>query len=262
MAIKVTVADCLEHNFPVSEETESGSKVTWSYQGPESILDPGKPAIGTTGWGGFSGAVTNVRYEPMTEHSAVPQARLIVEAEQKFDAGGGIIGALAETSYEIEWVSVSEDVRRHVLFANLTEAKWSDLRAWEDEQDPTLRKDLKYNKKDSSGNPTGTIVTLSTTWSSAELKLPRLILQGVESFALYSPVIRRIRSYVGGPPPTSSAGLKENPPGGFPSLPSGWEWIKSADRSIRQSRLSRWTRSEEWTGVDKVLLDRSNVYLS
>ena len=263
MAIKNTVADCLEHDFPVAEETESGSRVTWSYQGPASILNAGKPSIGQTGWGSYSGEVTTVRFEPMTEHSAVPQARLIVEAELRFDLGGGTVatGALAETSYEIEWVTVSEDIRRHVYFASLTDQQWADFRGWENEQSPDLKKDFRFDEKDSAGNPTGTIVDLSLTFSTNQLKLPKLVLQGVDSFPLYAPVARRIRSYVGGPPPTSSAGLKETPPGAFPNLPTGWEWVKSADRAIRQARASRWTRTEEWTGADKVLVDRNDIYI-
>jgi hypothetical protein len=82
---------------------------------------------------------------------------------------------------------------------------------------------------------------------------------GLESYEDFAPVARKVTAYAGGPPSSTQAGDK-NTPTGIPGLPSGWEWRKSADRSMRAGGQTRWERVEEWTGAQKVLTDKTNIY--
>ena len=80
-----------------------------------------------------------------------------------------------------------------------------------------------------------------------------------EYFVEKVPVARQSETWVNGPPPAGTAGLKETPTG-FPNLPSGYEWIKSADRAMRSGGQNKWQRDQEWLGAKKVLYDAANLF--
>jgi hypothetical protein len=46
----------------------------------------------------------------------------------------------------------------------------------------------------------------------------------------------------------------------FPGKPIGYEWLKTADRSISQGGRKRWQKIEEWTGAKKVLVDKDEIF--
>jgi hypothetical protein len=90
-------------------------------------------------------------------------------------------------------------------------------------------------------------------------KFAKGIEKGLEYWVDKAPVCRKTETYVGGPPPISTAGQKENPIG-IPNQPTGYEWIRSADRSLRRGSAGRWERTIEWLGADKVEADSTQIY--
>ena len=74
------------------------------------------------------------------------------------------------------------------------------------------------------------------------------IKRGQESYIIFAPVARKT-SYTYQPPSASSAGKRQTPTG-FPALPAGFVWLKTADRSTRTGTKGKWERTEEWTGAD------------
>ena len=240
--------------FPVTSNTESSYVTSIEYVGPESTLAAAEPAANSA-WGDYSGLVKSTRLEPI---EGTTQAILRVETEYFYEAGS-TAGTAREVEIEIEWVSFQRSLYEHPQFrlggggANaLDSTDIAAIKAWEEEQDVTTKASYAYT------NPaTGLPVDLS---ADAEL-FARGIELGQETYEDYAPVARKITRYTGGPPGSTSAGAKETPTG-ITGLPSGYEWRKSADRSIRAGGQTRWERTEEWTAAIKVLSDKSTIYWS
>ncbi len=73
-------------------------------------------------------------------------------------------------------------------------------------------------------------------------------LSGIEGYIVAAPVCRKTsRSYF--KPATSGTGTR-GAPSGFPDAPSGYIWLKTADRAVRQGTRGKWERVEEWTAAD------------
>jgi len=83
---------------------------------------------------------------------------------------------------------------------------------------------------------------------------------GIEYYIDKTPVARKSETYAGGPPPEGSAGQKEEPPDGFEGLPTGYEWIRTAERVLRRGGQTRRDRNIEWTGAKKFLVDRDEIF--
>lgn len=79
-------------------------------------------------------------------------------------------------------------------------------------------------------------------------ELAKKFFSGIESYIVGAPVARKTtRSYY--TPAVGSLGAI-GAPAGF-GLPSGYQWLKTADRAVRQGHRGKWERVEEWTGADK-----------
>lgn len=257
------LASYIKHGFPDENDTESGYVTTIEYVGPVSVIYPAKPGLGDT-WGDYQGEVIVSHFTPLERSNVIgedPYGQLVVVLQLNYVVGEEQLGVEKETTYEIEWVTVERSLYEHPEFApgglfQLDGPMKFDIRGWEDEQDRDKRELFQYYKKDKNGNPTTTLVTLDPS----AVYFCQHLLQGISAWPDFVPVARRMRTFVGGPPSESEAGSKEIPTG-FPNLPTGYEWRKNADRSLRQGGQSRWTRSEEWTGAMKVLVDKDTLYL-
>lgn len=74
----------------------------------------------------------------------------------------------------------------------------------------------------------------------------KLILKGVESYLVFSPVVSRTSTYKTRPNPENCSKI-ETPP---ISIPGDWEYLKTADRIVQQTD-GKYVRTEQWTGADE-----------
>jgi hypothetical protein len=234
--------------FPKTSRTSSAFRTTIEYIGSLTTLSTARPE-NNAAWGDYDGTVASTDLSPI---EGTDQAELIVVCEKLFQDGGTISGTAAEVSFEVEWVYFQRSMFEHPIFAGGTYALTADdiaaIEAWKNEETVSVKAAFAYSADGSS-------VELS---ANAEIFAKGLNL-GQETYEDFAPVIRRTTRYLNGLPPTSNAGLKGGDPT-FAGKPTGYEWRKTADRSIQVSGRNKWDRVEEWTGAIKVLSDRAAIY--
>lgn len=236
--------------FPKIEFTESGIVTRIEYIGLTSEIVDDLPAPGAT-WGDYAGQVKSSSYEP-TEDPDVTVA--MVSVEQSIDNTETEPGELVAISYEIRWLTIERSMYEHPAFNEggefvLSKGDIYDIEKW---KAPENRKDLHdAYKYDENGYETELSANAKMFCRGIEL--------GLETFEDKAPTAIKISEYVNGPPPTTDAGLKEDPDN-FPNLPDGFEWRKETADSTRSSGATKWNLTEEWLGAKKVLFDRLNVY--
>lgn len=233
----------LKPNFPKKGVNGGTYSTQLEYVGPYSTLEAAAPAIGAA-WGDYEGAADTVTIEPIS--GTIPlKASLVVNMTRTYEAGssGSTPGAAKEATHEVEWTAVQRPLVEHPVFR--TTGAWpldatahELIAAWENDKTPANRAALS---------------------SSAE-KYAQGIDLGIRTYDDFAPILIRTTSYINGPPGTSDAGSKGGAPAGFPNLPSGYEWVKSADRSLKAGKRNKWERSEQWTGAIKVLVDKDEIY--
>lgn len=195
------------------------------------------------GWGDYPGLVSDISIRSI-EGTNPAQGELTVSVEYALTVDGSDFGFESGTKtgvvYEIDWTVIGRPLIEHPVFRSggrlaLSSVDLTNIAEWE---------------KDRGG-----------IWVGEENvdKYIEGVLQGIESWDDFAPVLTKTTSYTGGPPPTSEAGQKDNP-AGFPNIPTGYEWIKSADRSLRTGARDKWDRTEQWLGSKKVLVDRDEVF--
>jgi len=244
-----SIYDIRKYGFPLIKPTENGETTNIEYIGETATLEAAKPDIGDT-WGLYNGYVKESYLEEMENTG---NSTLFVELEYKFQAGndGDDPGTLESIRYEIEYVMFQRSLYEHPRFESLTSRDITDIEKWQAEANPEEKALYRYTDADS--DPPYVELT----------ELARLFARGIqlgqESYEDYSPVIRKTSTYVNGLPPESDAGLKTEPPE-FLGRPEGYEWRKSADRSIQTEARNKWDRVEEWLGAVKVLSDKSEIF--
>jgi len=247
--------------FPVYDTTNRSYRTTIEYVGPYATLDLEEPAVDET-WGDYPGTVRTKRLEPM---EGTNKGTLVVVCEYFFEADTGTAGTAQEVDYEVEWVMFQRSYYEHPQFAigqggssELTAEDVADIKAWEQEPDPALRGAYQIDVTRLNSTTDGPVKDLST---AAKL-FARGIELGQEYWEDYLPVIRKTTRYTGGNPGDSEAGAKDASTPSFPGKPSGYEWRKTADSGLKKDGQTRWDRSEEWTGAEKVLADKDTIYWS
>jgi hypothetical protein len=252
--------DFMRPGFPKESLDASSYRNTIEYVGPYSSL----AGVVTTGiiWGEYPGRVDSATFEPI---EGCDYAILTVIVERKFETAdypGSGTGELVETNYEIDWADIQRSLYEHPVFriggggsAELTPEDKEAIKSWEKNPYPQYKKDYIYSEDDYTTELSSSSPTLS---ANAQL-LARGIQLCVEFWIDKAPVARKSETYVNGPPPEGSAGQKQDPDD-FPNLPSGYEWIRSADRGVRRGGQTKWTRDTEWLGAKKVLIDKDEIF--
>lgn len=165
--------------------------------------------------------------------------------------------------YEIEWASLEKQLRQHPAWSTATPAMWTSVEQWEKETDLVAKASFQFYYRNKDGEPTGTIQTLSTTNSPDNdmQDYAKLRLKGVEAYLDAAPVARKTSRFRGwNAPETGDAGQKvgSDP---FTGVPSGYEWLKTVDRSSKQGFGTEWLQQEEWTGARLILLDKDQLFI-
>jgi len=243
--------------FPKKSLGQKNYSTSIEYVGPTATLEAAMPAIGAT-WGDYTGYVQSRDIEPIEGTAGYSDLKIVVAYE--FSGSDTTFGEAKEITYEIEWAPQAKSLLEHPQFrmggagANvLSKQDVIDIGFWENEQDATLKEAYQYNELAATGS--GAVAELT---ASGKLYCAGLML-GQDYWDDFAPVARKNTTYVNGPPTSSTAGKKDTP-SGFPNLPTGYEWRKSADRSVRAGGQNRWERTEEWTGAKTILVDRDAIY--
>lgn len=247
------------HGYPKEGVSENSYITEIVYVGIETDLRTAAPSINGV-WGEYPGIVTSMNLEPL---DATEYGVLSITVERKFQAGegggGAAVGAAQETTAEIRWVDVQRSLYSHPEFSidgtgtyKLTDEDIAAIKKWEDMDNVEYKKDFFYYLTTAAEAATGTL--------SANAKMFARGLQlGVDYYVEKAPVAIFSTNYAGGPGPTASAGLKDTP-SGIPNLPSGYEWIRDTDDSIKAGGQTHWRRSIQWLGAKKVLADSAKIY--
>jgi hypothetical protein len=246
-----SIASFRKPGFPKPVKTENGEATLIEYIGATSTLSAAVPDIGDE-WGDFEGTVRSTSLVPVEGLDTTSELTITVELISESPEEPGV---LESESYEIEWVAVARSMYEHPQFAinggganELSSVDISEIALWEAEPNTTLKAAYQFQNEYYAG-------TLS---ASAKL-FARGIELGQTVFEDFAPVARKISTYSGGPPPESEAGQKDEP-AGFPRLPDGYEWRKSADRNVTAGKRTRWEKQEEWIGAKKVLHDKDQIF--
>jgi len=247
-----SIIDLKKPEFPQKETNENGVTTRIEYIGDTATISAALPSVGDA-WGDYAGQVKTVSIQP-TENVNVSMATVTMELTT--DNADVEPGELVSISYEIRWVTVERSMYEHPQFAigqgganALNESDISNLDLWKAPENPkTLQREYKYIED-------GYEMTLSTNGKL----FARGIQLGQETYEDKAPIAIKISEYVNGPPPETTAGLKEEPDG-VPNIPSGFEWRKETADSTRAGGALKWNLTEEWVGAKKILTDRENIY--
>jgi len=247
-----SIINYMRPEFPKKELTEQGVTTRIEYIGDSATILAALPNVGDA-WGDYVGQVKTVTLEPTEE---VDISIALVTVDQTTDNTDIEPGEKVSESYEIRWVTVERSMYEHPQFAigqgGLSELNESDIYGIERWQAPENEKELadlyQYKEK-------GYIENLS---ANARL-FARGIQLGLETYEDKAPIAIKISEYVNGPPPETTAGLKEEPDD-VPNIPAGFEWRKETADSTRAGGQLKWTLTEEWQGAKKVLFDREKIY--
>jgi len=238
--------------YPKREYNEAGVITRIEYIGDTATIEAARPTNGAS-WGDYVGQVKTTTLEP-TEN--VDISVMMVTMELTTDNTDVEPGELVSISYEIRWVTVERSMYEHPQFAidqgganALLASDIYALELWQRQENPKELKEI-YKYKDE-----GYDLELS---ANAKL-FARGIELSQETFEDKAPIAIKISEYVNGPPPETTAGLKEEPDG-VPNIPSGFEWRKETADSTRAGGALKWNLTEEWVGAKKILTDRETIY--
>ena len=246
---------------PEDVRDTSGNGMRHTYRGTSSDLTTNRPAVGDD-WNGLEVVSTSLRQIGMSlRYELVVEARI---------SGSGVvsIGSTAITNnefplLELDNMEVEKSLRQHPAFASFVETDFQAIDLWIAETDSEQRKLFKYWKRDANGNTTGTVQTLSTTLApdNSQQDFAALYLLGVEAFSDHAPIARKTSLFKGTTAPTTTDIGQKIVGDPFTGVPSGYTWVKKADRATKQGRGFFWTRVEEWIGAREVLLDKDEIFI-
>lgn len=225
---------------PRRVKSAAGIQITRVFRGPYEALVAAEPAIGATLEGTAGVFVDSVETVPDAAGPLGPGTMTIVASTPDPDSDGQSPEA---PIYEVDWTQLEKPLEQHPRYQStgdkpLNEQDLVDIENWKNETDRTLRSQGKYRSAD------GNEVTLSLNAKDLAFK----ILRGQSSYIVAAPVVR-VTSRTYAKPLTSATGTKGHPPAAA-GYPPGYEWVKTADRAMRQGSRGTWERIEEWTGAD------------
>ena len=231
----------------------SGEAVTCTriFEGPYGTCLESRPQRGES-MTGYTGLVVD---NAKVKKAPGGKGRLTVTAFAK--APSSSVVDMPEEKFEVDWVEVQRPLITNPCFAAdgsypLTMDDKIAIEKWEDCPDADIKADYGYYTNNDTREPDGGIQLSDNAKVYVDKRL-----KGVDSWVEYMPVCRKTSLTVA-KPSESAAGFINEPDGFGSALPSGFEWLKTSDRSLRTGTHGKWERSEEWTGaiyVDHDLYD-------
>ncbi len=259
-----SIIDYMRPGFPQEGQTDKSFTTTIEYVGPASTIKAARPEKNDV-WGDYPGVVASSSWQPFEtiqdEDDQLGVLTVVVEREENGTDYSFETGTKTNVDYEIDWVDQQTPLVQHPYFApgaggpfELTVEDVAAIELWKITPSAKRKDEFKY-AADQSASGEWTFYELS---NNAKVFVYGLTM-GNEYFNRKTPVARRTETWVNGPPDECKAGLKETPTG-FPNLPSGYEWIREADRSLKQGASRKWNREIEWIGDNIVMVDSSQIF--
>ncbi|MCX6996517.1 MAG: hypothetical protein NTV49_05405 [Kiritimatiellaeota bacterium] len=225
---------------------DDAERNTWEqdYEGPWSVVMAHRPPVSALSSGGAR--ICKVHCE--RQKGGIGKMTLTMESLDT-----------SKRTYEIEWCRNELDLLKHPMFNDGGVAALSDedrvaLACW-DQEDNALLKTWFLFRRDPSEKPplgAGDLERFEALSDNATL-YAQMRLRGVSAYVYYIPVVRRTQ-FTSSPNSGDGCNVRVAAPP-VPCYPQGFEWVKTADRSMR-ARPGRWERTEEWTGFDRLDPDR------
>jgi len=157
---------------------------------------------------------------------------------------------------EIEWTRIEKALENHPKFDDIHDDHKEQVSEYFGKSDANSRRKIYLALVAVAGEEDGGPVTSIATSAACALILIDLKNIGVDSYIVYTPIIRRTTKKSVAPLTgtcataiLSSADLEEELGA---EVPAGYEYLKTADRGTRSGSASRWQRIEEWTGATTV----------
>ena len=182
------------------------------------------------------------------------------EEEQEGGGGGGGGGDNPEATFhvEVDYTTVTRPIADNPAFAGIDAEGWAQIRRWQALAGnsalaqryaafdaPTILASEKEGGPDPNDNSDwNALPTANNVKAYAQL-----VYKGVEEYMVQVPVIRK--TSVGGSVSASRVGQQDTP-STTTGIESSYQWLKTADRWIRDSKRGKWTHSEEWSGFDSL----------
>jgi hypothetical protein len=231
----------LQPGYPVRDKGPQGLKITLVYRGPWSALmahEPSARDVYSALDEGYTAALTETDFDGL----------MITNVQTHPDgAGTGDLGPATQTivfepidlgeSSEVEMAQLERPIETNDYYSLETSDIWAAFNTWEAEPDPTLKGIFKYTIPNTNPPVTGTLTGLIAGLAAKKLK-------GLTSYIAPAPVLRTTTFHLNAPA-TANVGKRDTP--GFG--PTGYEWLKTADRAIFDRADGRWKRTQEWTGA-------------
>lgn len=242
-------------------KTATGITCTRFWWGPLGDVHAAAPDIGER-WEDVPG-------KPFIDTVQIVQAapgcgEMTVTASVTSGGGASSGGSDADITYELEWTQLIKPLaaaKRYigepgVKFTDalaITPATSAQKKAMGDEKfEGTVGEWATFIRGESTKNRNILMELTRTAVEPVWLKIKDYFAKldaGQESFIIPAPVAR-ITTRTSQRPGSTQMG-KIGPPGGFPELPAGYQWLGTADRALRQGSSGKWERVREWTGADK-----------
>lgn len=161
--------------------------------------------------------------------------KLVMTLVSKPGFAGIVSATVLRVKWEIDMARLEKPLLTHPKLTAGTMA--THLSKWM-EAEPTRK--VLWQYVDASG-----VVSLTPD----EIVWAQKILNGVDSYVVFAPVITKVSTH-DGRPATGRCGIIQTPSVNV----DGYEYLKTGDRST-QDDVKTWTRTEQWTGSDKIDTD-------
>lgn len=222
----------LAPGFPRRRRNATADQIVLTYRGPYTSLVSGEPDPGDaiSGYTGYS--VESVETYPDGAGTDGPGTQVIILSA---DSPAVLTSEASEDVEEIEAGVLEKKLESHPIYQSggtkeLTTADLDDIAEWRAATTAAQRASL-YGD-------------LSANAQHFVAKVQR----GIESYLVAAPVTRKTtRSYA--KPTVGGIGTRTTSQP-VTASPSGYQWLKTGDRAVRQGPNGKWERVQEWTGAD------------
>lgn len=220
----------LQPEYPEYFERSDSAGFNFAYEGPYQTLVAQKPTRGSVlaGYAGYR--VEEVRIKPKGAGVTGPGVMTFNIVSE----GAAGAGTTDETIVEVDAGQLQKSIYDHPAFDDL-----------EDTDKAKVRKAVEDKKTEPPPlTPSGDNI------NQASNLFYRLI-KGVESYLVAAPEVKKTtysytRPTVGAIGKGTRTTAKPDP-----SAPDGYQWLKTADRAVRQGRKGKWERIQVWTAADE-----------
>lgn len=206
------------------------------YQGPYELCLANRPARGAI-MPGFAGMAVDRTVVRRSQAPGFGELSVYLSADTDDDTEG-----TGDPITEIYWLEVEKDLYEHDLFISLGRADRRRIELWKQQDDPTKYDSYTWERLSTTG-----AVLATGTLSGSALAYAAKFAVGIDSFLFYTPVAT-LTTFSRAKPSAVRVCGKRITGKPFAACPSGYTWLRTADRHTRSGRHGKWQRTQTFTG--------------